>query len=157
MFEHSTRVRAPLEEVWQFHSRIQGLTALTPGFMNLRVESTYGPDGDPDPDVLETGSVVNVSVHPFGVGPRQTWTSEIVARRRGDGSATFRDEMRGGFFEEWVHTHSFFADGEETIVTDRVDYCLPPGRLGARLSPLATVGLGPMFAHRHRETKAILE
>jgi len=157
MFERSTRVRAPLEEVWQFHSRIQGLTALTPRFMNLRVESTYGPDGDPDPDVLEAGAEVNVSVRPFGVGPRQTWTSEIVERERGDGSAMFRDEMRGGFFEEWDHTHAFFADGDETICTDRVRYRLPPGELGARVSPLARIGLEPMFAFRHRKTREILE
>lgn len=157
MFERSTRVRAPLEEVWGFHSRIQGLTALTPDFVNLRVESTYGPDREPDPDVLEAGSVVNVSVGPFGVGPRQTWTSEIVERERREGAAFFRDEMRGGFFEEWTHTHSFFADGDETIVADRVEYRLPPGRVGARVSPLARVGLEPMFAFRHRKTREILE
>jgi ligand-binding SRPBCC domain-containing protein len=156
-YERSVRVAAPFDAVWDFHARLDGLEALTPDWLHLRVESVRGPDGDPDPDVLEAGSVVRASVQPLGVGPRQTWESHIVAREARDGAAYFRDEMRGGPFARWEHTHSFFADGDATVVRDRIVYDLPFGVLGRVAGPLAVVGLAPMFRYRHRRTRALLE
>ncbi|MFB6084578.1 MAG: SRPBCC family protein [Halorientalis sp.] len=156
-YQRTVRVDAPFEEVWDFHSRVTGLEALTPGWMNLEVESVTGPDGDPDPGILDAGSRIESSVRPFGLGPRQEWTSVIVEREEGDGSAMFRDTMADGPFAEWEHTHSFFADGDGTIVNDSVAYELPFGGLGRAVSPLAVVGMEPMFRYRHRKTKELLE
>ncbi|PSP82264.1 cyclase [Halobacteriales archaeon QS_1_68_17] len=157
VYEREVRVAAPVEEVWEFHSRASGLEALTPGWMNLRIEDVVGPDGEPEPDVLETGSRIDSSVRPFGVGPRQRWTSEIVARERDAGAAMFRDVMTDGPFREWTHTHSFFADEGTTLVRDRVEYALPLDGLGDLLGPLAVVGFEPMFRYRHRKTRELLE
>ena len=154
-FRRSTRVRAPLDAVWAFHSTADGLVALTPDWMGLRVERTRGPDGDPDPDVLDAGSEVRVSVRPFGVGPRQSWTSRITARERTGDEAVFRDVMLDGPFAAWTHTHRFRAVGDATIVTDDVEYALP-WPLGP-ISRGAVVGLAPMFAYRHRRTRKLLE
>jgi ligand-binding SRPBCC domain-containing protein len=144
-YERSVRVEAPFAEVWDFHSTEEGLVALTPGWMNIRIDAVRGPDGDPDPDVLEAGSVVESSVRPFGVGPRQAWVSDIVAREHEGGSAYFRDVMSDGPFREWTHTHMFYADDGATVVRDRVEYALPFGALGDAVGPLARVGLEPMF------------
>jgi ligand-binding SRPBCC domain-containing protein len=156
-YSRLTRVAAPLDEVWDFHSRISGLEALTPDWMNLRVESVTGPDGEPDPEVLESGAEIEMSMRPLGVGPRQSWTSVILDREFDGDTATFRDEMRGGPFQKWVHTHRFVADGEETIVDDEVAYELPGGSVGRTASPIAVVGFEPMFRGRHRTTKELLE
>jgi len=156
-FERSVRVDAPFEEVWDFHSTEEGLVALTPEFMNIQIEETYGPDGTPDPEILAAGAVVESSVRPFGVGPRQRWTSEIVAREEDNGSAYFRDVMTDGPFAEWEHTHQFHADGDETVIRDHVEYELPMGALGRAVGPLAVVGFEPMFRYRHRKTKELLE
>ena len=156
-YERSVRVAAPLETVWAFHARIEGLEALTPDWLGLRIESVVGPDGETDPAVLEPGSVVRASVRPFGVGPRQRWESHIVAREARAGTAYFRDEMVGGPFPRWVHSHLFYADGDATLVRDRVDYDLPMGPLGRAVAPLAWVGFEPMFRYRHRRTRALLE
>lgn len=156
-YERSVRVAAPFERVWDFHSRVDGLEALTPGWMGLRVDRVLGPDGDPDPEILEAGSELHLSTSVGGIGPRQGWVSAIVERERSDGSAYFRDEMHEGPFPEWLHTHLFYRDGDETIVRDRVRYELPGGGLGRRLGPLAVVGFAPMFRYRHRQTKARLE
>jgi ligand-binding SRPBCC domain-containing protein len=156
-YSRLTRVAAPLSEVWEFHSRISGLEALTPDWMNLRVDSVTGPDGEPDPGILAAGSEIDLSMRPFGVGPRQTWTSVILDRESDGDTAMFRDEMRGGPFARWVHTHRFVADGGETIVDDEVTYELPGGGLGRAVSPLAVVGFEPMFRARHRATKELLE
>ncbi|SDJ74357.1 Ligand-binding SRPBCC domain-containing protein [Halovenus aranensis] len=156
-YERSVRVAAPFEEVWEFHSTEKGLEALTPDWMGLEVESVTGPDGEPEPDVLETGATIDASVRPFGVGPRQRWCSEIVARERSDGSGFFRDTMHDGPFPEWEHTHNFYADGDETVVRDHVEYELPLGPLDGLIGPLAVVGFEPMFRYRHRRTQTLLE
>jgi ligand-binding SRPBCC domain-containing protein len=157
VYQRRTRVAAPLDAVWAFHSQVSGLEALTPGWMNLRIEGVEGPDGDSDPAVLETGSRIDASVRPFGVGPRQRWTSLITAREEGEGRASFTDEMVDGPFREWEHTHRFFRDGDETVVDDRVTYALPLGAVGDAVGPLARVGFEPMFRYRHRRTRDLLE
>lgn len=152
-YRRRTRVPALIDEVWEFHSRIDGLVDLTPDFLDLRVERVVGPDGDPDPDVLETGSRIALSIRPFGIGPRQSWVSHIRERERTDGSAYFVDEMTDGPFRAWRHTHQFYADGHETVLIDKVEYRLPFGFLGETLGPVAIVGFDPMFRHRHRRTR----
>ncbi|MFC6825316.1 SRPBCC family protein [Halopelagius fulvigenes] len=156
-YSRRTRIDAPLSEVWDFHSRVSGLKTLTPEWTNLRIEAVRGPEGESDPEILEQGSQIRMSARPFGVGPRRRWTSRIVAREEGDGSAMFRDDMVGGPFESWVHTHRFFADGGGTILEDEVEYELPCGPLGRAATPFASVGFEPMFRERHRRARAVLE
>jgi ligand-binding SRPBCC domain-containing protein len=156
-YKRSVRIDAPLDSVWDFHSTSDGLVALTPDWMHLEIEDERGPDGEPDPDVLETGSRIVSTVQPFGVGPRQRWVSEIVEREREDDYAMFRDVMAEGPFPHWAHTHSFYAEGEGTVVRDFVEYELPGGGVGRAASPLAWVGFEPMFRYRHRKTKSLLE
>jgi ligand-binding SRPBCC domain-containing protein len=156
-YSRLSRVAAPLSDVWEFHSRVTGLEALTPAWMNLRVESAVGPDGESDPEVLESGSELQLSIRPFGIGPRQRWTTAILERESDEERAFFRDEMREGPFAKWKHTHRFVADGEETIVEDEIEYELPSGSVGRVVSPLAVVGFEPMFWARHRKTKRLLE
>lgn len=155
-YERETTIRAPLEDVWEFHSSVGGLEALTPNWLGLHVERVVGPDGEPEPAVLEAGSEIDLSLRPFGIGPRQYWTSLILERERGDGAAYFRDEMIRGPFDRWVHTHAFYADGGDTLLRDRVEYELPLGGLGP-LEPLSRVGFEPMFRGRHQTTKELLE
>ena len=157
VYERSTVVDAPLETVWQFHSDTAGLEALTPSWLDLRIESVTGPDDDPDPDVLEAGSTITSSIRPLGIGPRQRWVSAIRERRRRDHAALFRDEMVDGPFPHWVHTHRFESVDGGTRVHDRVEYRLPGGPLGRLLGPLGWIGFEPMFRHRHVRTKELLE
>lgn len=156
-YRRETRIEAPLEEVWKFHSTTDGLEALTPDFLRLEIDRIVGPDGELDPDVLEAGSRIELSIRPFGIGPRQRMTSLITERTSDDGARMFRDVMESGPFAEWEHTHRFFADGSGTRLIDDVSYLLPGGRLGRALSPFGRLGLEPMFRGRHRTTKSLLE
>lgn len=156
-YERSVWVDAPLERVWKFYSRAQGLIELTPDWLDLRVESIRSPDGEMDPGVLAPGSRVTVSVQPLGVGPRRRWISEIVEREEGDGHALFRDVMHDGPFPRWEHTHRFSARDGGTEVTDHVEYDLPCGPFGRALGPVGVVGFEPVFWRRHRRTKELLE
>jgi ligand-binding SRPBCC domain-containing protein len=157
VYRRRTRVEAPFDEVWDFHSEVSGLEALTPGWMGLEVEGVRDPDGEPDPEVLETGARIRMSLRPLGVGPKQRWVSRIVARERDGDEGFFRDDMEGGPFAKWVHTHRFVADGAATILEDEVEYELPGGDVGRAVAPLARVGFEPMFRFRHRKTKRLLE
>ncbi|WP_137289932.1 SRPBCC family protein [Natronorubrum halophilum] len=162
-YDRQTTIDAPLEDVWQFHSGIEALEAVTPEWMGLRVETVIGPDGEPDPERLEAGSEISLSMRPFDTGPRQYWTSLITERERGDGSAYFRDEMVRGPFDRWVHTHAFYADGDRTLLRDRVEYDLPLGGVdeiggvNSVVSAISQLGFETMFRPRHRATKARLE
>ncbi|PCR90856.1 SRPBCC family protein [Natrinema ejinorense] len=156
-YERETTVDSPFEDVWAFNSRVSGLEAVTPDWMGMRVERVIGSEGESDPDVLEPGAEIALSIRPFGVGPRQHWTSVITARERDDGSAYFRDEMVHGLFDHWVHTHTFHADGDRTVIHDRVEYELPLGGLGDAVAPLSKVGFEAMFRSRHRLAKSRLE
>ncbi|RQG91936.1 SRPBCC family protein [Natrarchaeobius chitinivorans] len=156
-YERRTTVDAPLEDVWTFYSRASGLEAVTPAWMGLRIESVVGPDGKHRSGELEAGSEVSVSTRPFGIGPRQYWSSEITELDRKGERAYFRDRMVHGPFDRWVHTHSFFADGDRTIVHDHVEYELPLGPLSEVASIFSWIGFEAMFWERHRKTKALIE
>lgn len=156
-YELETRVAAPLEDVWAFHSTVDALRTVTPDFMNLEVHDVTGPDGEADPDELLEGTQLRMSIRPFGAGPRRRWVSVILERTEDDGAAMFRDRMIEGPFPSWEHTHQFFADGGGTRIVDRVEYRLPGGPLGRLVSPLGVVGMEPMFRARHRRTRAHFE
>lgn len=160
-YQRRTRVAAPLEDVWAFHSTVEGLTAVTPDFLDLRVEAVIDPDGDvaSDPADVELveGCRLRLSIVPLGVGPRQRWTSRITDRSGTGGTRWFEDVMVDGPFATWEHTHLFFGDGDETIIEDRVRYDLPLGAVGRALGPVAVVGFQPMFRFRHRRTRTLLE
>ncbi|MEF8779723.1 MAG: SRPBCC family protein [Haloferacaceae archaeon] len=156
-YRRETRIAAPLEAVWEFHSRPDGLTAVTPDWMGARIEAVRGPDGEPDPEVLEQGAQLRLSMQPFGVGPRRSFTARIVERRRERGRAWFRDDMVGGPFRSWEHTHSFFGDGDETVMVDTVEYELPVGQLNDLATPFASIGFEGMFRYRHARTRELLE
>jgi ligand-binding SRPBCC domain-containing protein len=157
VYQRRTRVAAPLERVWEFHSDISGLEALTPSWMNLEILEVRGPDGRAGPEELVAGTEIEMSMRPFGVGPRQQWVSRILARETTETTAWFRDDMSDGPFDEWLHTHRFVADGDETIIDDRVEYKLPYGPLGKVAGVFGGIGFEPMFRERHRRTKELLE
>ena len=156
VFERTVWVDAPLEAVWGFHSRIEGLETLTPDWLHLRVESVTDPEGEADPDELVPGTAIRLSIQPGGIGPRQRWTSRIIDREATEQSAYFTDEMTDGPFSRWHHTHRFYAENGGTRIVDRVDYALALGPVRG-LSVAARPFLDLMFAARHRRTKRELE
>ncbi|PSP16877.1 cyclase [Halobacteriales archaeon QH_10_67_13] len=155
-YERTSRIEAPFEAVWEFHAGPEGLLALTPAIANLEIEAVHAADSrtfeEELPEVRKAGARLVGSVRPFGIGPRQRFVSEIVARERENNRGYFRDVLQEGPLARWVHTHRFAADGERTILTDSVRYELPQ----EWTSPLVKPGLAIAFADRHRRTRARL-
>ncbi|MDZ7850671.1 MAG: SRPBCC family protein [Halodesulfurarchaeum sp.] len=149
-FTRQSRVDADLETVWRFHSRIDGLEALTPGWAGLRVESLEVPGGG---EILEAGTEMTLSVGPIPGGPRVRFVSEIVSRERTAGEAVFVDEMRDGPFESWRHTHRFVATNGGTLLRDEIDFGTG---YGSTVDTALKPGFALAFAGRHRKTREML-
>lgn len=152
-FRIETTFDAPLDDVWALHTTGSGLERLTPGAFDLRIESVRGAQED---EPLPAGAEIDVSANFPGPGSRDRWTGVITTADFDGDSAVFRDEMRDGTFPTWEHTHRFDAlsDGRTRMV-DRIEYRLP-SPVGFA-SPLARVGLWPLFRYRHRRARSILE
>ncbi|MDY6775925.1 MAG: SRPBCC family protein [Halobacteria archaeon] len=148
-FESETYIDAPLEDVWEFHSGVEGLKSLTPGWMNLRLLEVENGDADE----LTEGSEIRLSVKPLGL-LRVSWTSTIVERESDfdEGRAVFVDEMERGPFERWRHTHGFERSDGGTVMRDTVEY--ESGKIPNSFVKLQLKGF---FRYRHSKTKKILE
>lgn len=150
-FRWTSVLDVPFERVWDFHSRIDGLDALTPAWVGLSVDSIHIPPGGPE-DVLVPGSEITLSARPLGVIPGGTWRSRITDRRESADSAMFQDIIVDGPLEEWTHTHRFDALPYGTLIHDTVEYALPvPGTDQLMKPPLAAY-----FAYRHHRTARVL-
>lgn len=181
IFAYESRVDAPLSTVWEFHATTDGLEALTPSWMGLSVDVIRGPHGD-HPEILVVGSIVELSVRPFGVGPRQRFVSEIVERHAtpevrldtprqssaGDGPsrassnaevprASFVDVQRAGPFDSWRHAHLFTAVDGGTRCIDHIEYTLPYGSLGEAAQPAFVLVFERLFRARHARLGELLE
>jgi len=140
-FVRSTKIHAPVEKVFAFHEREDALRLLSPAFPPVSVIRKQGG--------IERGALVELQVGPF------VWVALHTGYRR---NRFFQDEQISGPFARWVHRHEFEAIGDATLLTDRIDFQLPGGRLVNRLFGwIVRPGLNRMFRHRHLVTKRYCE
>ena len=77
------------------------------------------------------GETVTWSAKHFGV--RFRMTSKITQYVR---PTRFVDEQTSGTFKFWWHEHEFLAEGESTLMIDRIEFDAPFGVLGRILEKL---------------------
>jgi len=137
----TTRISAPLDEVWPFFSNARNLERLTPAFLKFEVLT-------PDPIEMEVGTRIDYKLRIRGLPIR--WQSEITAW---EPQHRFVDEQRRGPYKAWIHEHTFEAEGDATIARDFVQYDHVGGRLANRLM------VGPdvrrIFAYREKVLQEI--
>lgn len=141
-FVRSVVIAAPIDRVFAFHERPDALERLSPPFPPLTVIQRTGG--------ISTGARVHIRIGPVH------WHAVHTAF---DPPRLFVDEQERGPFRRWVHRHEFedLGDGR-TRLTDRLEFELPGGRLVNRLlAPFVRLGLGQMFAYRHKVTVAACE
>jgi ligand-binding SRPBCC domain-containing protein len=147
IFERTFVVRAPLTEVWAFHSEPAALTKITPGAIRVEIQSCDYP--------VRNGSKIAMRMHAGPVSVQ--WNSLIVGHLEFE---RFTDEQINGEgpFKVWNHTHSFAAVQDGTRVTDHVEYEMPFGVFGKVAHTLGgRFMIMEMFNARMRATKACLE
>ena len=118
-YELQTRtvVHAPLEETFAFFSKAANLGLITPAPMQFSIEGRVPP--------MSEGATIDYRVR---VGPVPVrWRSRITKWEPG---RQFVDLQESGPYRFWWHEHTFEADGDATVMEDRVYYSPPFGFVG---------------------------
>ncbi len=140
-YESSTDLSVPVEAAFAYHDRPGALDRLVPPWESVEIEHSD--------QSLAVGSRVVLKASLAGIPVR--WHARHVAY---DPPHRFEDVQDSGPFAAWHHTHLFEAAGEDSRLTDRVDYRLPGGVVGRTLGAgIAEGKLRQMFAFRHRITR----
>lgn len=110
-------IHRPLNETFSFFADPHNLEAITPSWLQFEIVST--------PEHLQAGSEIIYRLKWHGIPMRwktdiQVWTPPF----------SFVDVQKSGPYALWRHTHRFIAQGEDTLVSDHVDYALPFGPIG---------------------------
>jgi ligand-binding SRPBCC domain-containing protein len=106
------------EAVFGFFADARNLEAITPPLLRFRVVT-------PEPVVMGAGTLIRYRLRIHGVPLR--WLTQIT---EWEPPYRFVDEQLDGPFALWQHTHTFEADGDETIMRDVVRYRIGFGPLG---------------------------
>ncbi len=146
LLSQEQRLPAPLAKVFPFFSRPENLQRLTPEFMGMKVLT-------PRPIPMHVGAIVDYVVSLNGLPMR--WTtciSEYEPPHR------FVDVQLKGPYSFWHHTHTFEADGDDTIIRDEVRYLLPFGPVGRVVAKLMVRRqLDTIFTYRKAYLEAITD
>lgn len=117
-FVRTLRVPVPVGTLFDWHERDGAFERLAPPWQNVRVIERSGG--------IRDGATATIEVRTLGIASR--WT---VKHRDYVHNARFVDEMTGGPFAHWVHTHAFATEGDVTSrLDDSIEYALPLDGLG---------------------------
>jgi len=122
MTEHTLmreqRLPGSPEDVFAFFADARNLETITPPLLRFRVVT-------PDPIRMGRGALIRYRLRVRGLPIG--WLTQI---KEWDPPHRFVDEQLEGPYALWHHTHTFEADGEETIMRDVVRYRVGLGPLG---------------------------
>ena len=140
-FDHTFTVKAPLSKVAEFHFDASVIKRLTPPFIIIQLHNI---------EPMAEGSISDFSLWLGPLPVRWLAIHSDVDPQRG-----FTDTQQQGPFKQWVHTHTFTAEGDnQTRVTDHIEYEHHPGWRGliSRLL-FPRVGLLLTFTYRKMITR----
>ncbi|MDM8516055.1 TIGR01777 family oxidoreductase [Desulfobacterales bacterium HSG16] len=136
VFTKKSRINAPVEEVFKWHSRPGAIERLSPPWDPLRVISRQGG--------IETGAKVVLEIKAGPVPIK--WVAEHTGYEE---NRYFKDEQRKGPFARWIHTHLFEPDGNDAcFLEDHIEYA-PLFSSGMITAPFIEKKLERIFNYRH--------
>ncbi|MCF8253086.1 MAG: SRPBCC family protein [Bacteroidia bacterium] len=107
---HNTRINKPIAEVFEFFSKAENLNLLTPPIINFKILS-------PLPIKMFPGQIINYQIALMGIPFK--WKTKISVWNP---PHSFVDEQISGPYSKWHHQHIFKSVGNETEMTDIVEY-----------------------------------
>jgi ligand-binding SRPBCC domain-containing protein len=140
----SLRLPRSREEVFAFFGDAFNLERITPPQLRFRILTTA-------PIRMEAGTQICYRLSLFGVP-----FSWITVISEWDPPTRFVDQQTRGPYRTWVHTHEFMAEGDTTLIRDRVEYALPLSPFGEIAYPLVRYELGRIFRFRNHAIRALL-
>ena len=145
ILEREQRLPGTPEKVFGFFADAHNLEAITPPLLRFRVVT-------PGPIAMGRGTLIRYRLRVHGLPV--SWLTEIT---EWNPPYRFVDEQLSGPYVLWHHTHSFRADGHETIMRDVVRYRVGFGPLGALADTLVVRrDLAAIFDHRAERVRALL-
>lgn len=138
------RVPGPPAEVFPFFATARNLERITPAFLRFRILRST-------PEPLAAGARIDYALRLHGLPVR--WRTRIDAW---EPPRRFVDRQVRGPFRIWLHTHTFRALGDGTLIRDVVLfdlYCRPLARTPALGWIFAD--LRAIFEHRRREVERV--
>lgn len=134
----------PLDEVFPFFAAAENLERITPPELAFRILT-------PTPVDIREGTRIDYRLRLFGVP--FSWRTVIS-----DWSPphAFTDSQESGPYHTWIHTHEFLPVEGGTRMTDRVEFRLPLGPLGALALPVVRIQLRRIFSYRARAIRRLL-
>ncbi len=144
-YKQEQKVKASMEEVWDFISSPANLKEITPDYMGFDITSTDIPEK------MYPGMIITYIVKPV-LGIKTPWMTEITQVKELD---FFIDEQRVGPYKLWHHQHFIEPIEGGVLMKDIVTYAPPFGFLGAIANKLMIrKKLQEIFDYR---TKAVNE
>ncbi len=140
-FSYSSLIDAPVEVVWEFHTRPDILQLLTPPWQPVEIVRREGG--------LDVGAMTEFRIL-LGLIPVR-W---VAVHTECKPLELFTDEQQEGILQSWIHRHQFVSENGKTRLTDTITYSLPGGELAEKiLAGWVNSRLQDMFTYRHQVTK----
>ena len=136
------KIEKSQDELFSFFSDAHNLAKITPPWLEFRVLT-------PAPIEMKVGTQIDYRLKLRGIPVR--WQSEITAWNP---PHHFVDEQRSGPYRRWIHTHTFVAVPDGTLVRDEVEYAVLGGWLVQKL--FVAPDLEKIFAYRSEKLKALI-
>ena len=140
VLERRQRLPVPAERAFAFFADAHNLEAITPPWLRFRVLT-------PGAIEMRPGALIEYRLRLHGIP--LSWLTRIEVW---EPPHRFVDVQLNGPYALWEHTHTFAPDGADAVViSDRVRYALPLGRLGELARRLfVRRDLDRIFDHRMR-------
>ncbi len=120
-FKRELKIKASIDEVWDFISSPKNLKEITPEYMGFDITS------EDLPDKMYPGMIISYIVKPL-MGLKTTWVTEITHVKEKE---YFVDEQRVGPYSIWHHEHIIEPIEGGVLMKDIVSYKPPLGFLGS--------------------------
>ena len=129
-YKQEQKVKATLEEAWDFISSPANLKEITPDYMGFDITSEV-------PEKMYPGMIITYEVKPlFGI--KTPWMTEITQVKELE---FFIDEQRVGPYKMWHHQHFIEPIEDGVLMRDIVTYIPPLGFLGAIANKISATAL----------------
>ena len=144
--ESNQFINKPIEEVFQFFSKPENLSVITPAKLGFKILS-------PNPIKMGVGRLIDYNIYLLGI-PKH-WRTLITDYEPPN---IFVDQQIKGPYAMWHHTHTFHKVKGGGEIKARVGYSIPFGFLGRLLNYLwIKRDLNNIFLHRKKVIDKLFE